>query len=117
MEIIAVWIDEPVKLLVVAVVRSATVVLTFSNHDFFISVLHDQIFCCHTYIFLFLFFFENPHLYFLDWWNIRIFNEDFGVCLNHSILVSIGETFHFQKLYCTFKNFLSLRSTGSAMGC
>ena len=52
MDIIAVWIDEAVKLLVVAVVRSATVVLTFSNHELFISVLHDQIFCCHTYIFL-----------------------------------------------------------------
>ena len=52
MVIIAVWIDEPVKLVVVVVVRSATVVSTFSNHNIFISMHHDQIFCCHTYIFL-----------------------------------------------------------------
>ena len=100
MVIITLWIDEVVKLVVEAVVHSATVVSTFSNHELYISVLHDQIL-----------------LHFLDWWNIRIFNEDCGGCLNHSILVSIGETFHFQRLHCTFKNFLSLRSTGPAMGC
>ena len=97
MVIIAVWIDEPVKLVVVVVVRSATVVSTFSNHNIFISMHHDLLL---------------PHLYFLDCWNIWIFNEDFGGCLNHSIFVSIGETFHFQKLHCTLKNSLSLRSTG-----
>ena len=52
MEIIAVWIDEPVKLLVVAVMRSATVVLTFSNHDLLFQCLPNLLL---------------PHLYFLDW--------------------------------------------------